>query len=151
MVFVVHSDSGYLNVRKIHSRAGAHMMLSEDTHVPTRNGHVLTAPQIIKFVMSSDAKAEISGLFVYAKAKVQIHYTLIEMGWPCLKYPIQCDNFATVGVNNDTNIQRKTKTINMQYHLLRYREAQGQFRFFWSPGANNLAYYSTKNHPPPLS
>ena len=58
------------------------------------------------------------------------------------------NHFTAVGVDNDTIIQQKTKTMKMQYHWLRCREAQGKFRFFWAPGANNLAYYSTKNHYP---
>ena len=100
-------------------------MLSEETPVPTRNGPVLTVAQIIKFVMSSAAKAEISGLFICAKAMVQLRQTLIEMGWPHPKYPIQCYNSTAVGVANDTIIQRKTKTMNIQYHWIRCREAQG--------------------------
>ena len=151
MVLSDQSDAAYLNVRKSYSRAGAHIMISEDTPVPTRNVHVITVAQIIKFVMSSAAEAEIFGLLICAKSMVQLRQTLIEMGWPHLKSPIHFDNSTAVGFSNETIVQRKTKTINMQYHWLRYREAQGQFRFFWSPGANNLAYYSTKNHPPPLS
>ena len=93
--------------------------------------------------MSSAAKAEISGLFICAKAMVQLRQTLIEMGWPHPKYPIQCYNSTAVGVANDTIIQRKTKTMNIQYHWIRCREAQGRFRFFWALGAKNIADYST--------
>ena len=105
-------------------------MFSEYTHVPTRNGPVLTVSQIIKLVMSSAAEAEISGLFICAKAIVQLRHTIINMGWSQPKSPIQCDNSNAVGVANDTTIKRKTKSMNMQYHLLRCREAQLQFRFF---------------------
>ena len=71
MVLSGHSDSAYLNVRKSCSRAGAHIMLSEDTPVPARNVPVLTVTQIIKLVISSAAEAEISGLFICVKAMVQ--------------------------------------------------------------------------------
>ena len=77
MVLAGHSDDAYLNVRKTRSRAGTNIMLSEDTPFPYRNGHVLTVAQIIKFFMSSDAGAEISGLFVSAKAMVQLRQTII--------------------------------------------------------------------------
>ena len=123
-------------------------MISEDTPVPTINGPVLIVAQIIKFVMSSAAEAEIAGLFVCAKSMVLLRTTFIEMVWPQPKSPIQCDKSTSVGVSNNTIIQRKTKTMNIQYHWLRCREAQGQFRFFWAPGSDNLADYSTKNHPP---
>ena len=130
MVIAIHSDAAYLNVGKSRSRDGAHIMLSEDTPVPTINIHVLTFAQIIKFVMSSVAKAEFAGLFICSKAMFQLHQTLIDMGWPQPKYPIKCDNSTSVGVANYTIIQCKTKTMNMQYHWLCCREAQGQFRFF---------------------
>ena len=151
MVIAGHSDASYLNVRKSSSRSGAHIVLSEDTPLPTRNVHILTVAQIIKFVMFSAAEAEISGLSISAKAMVQLCKSLMEMGWPQPKYPIQYDKSSAVGVSNDTIIQCKTKTISIQYHCLRCRKAQCQFHFFWATGADNLADYSTKNHPPPLS
>ena len=146
MVIVGHSDAADLNVSKARRRAVAHIMISEDTPVSTSNDPVLTVDQIIKFVMSSGAKAEIARLFICAKATVPLLNTLIEMGWPQPKYPIQCDNSTAVGVSKSNIIQRKAKTMNMQYHWLRCRKAQGQFRFFWGPGSDNLANYSTKNH-----
>ena len=115
MLLAGHSDAAYLNVSKSCSRAGVHIIISEETPVPTRNVPVLTVVQIIKFVMSSSAEAEISGLFICAKAMVRLCKTLIKMGWTHTKSTIQCDNSTAVGVDNDTIIQRKTKTMNMQY------------------------------------
>ena len=150
MVLAGHSDAAYLNVSKARSRSGAHIMLSDDTPVPTRNGPVLTVDQITKFVMSSAAEAKIAGLFICAKVMVLLRNTLVKMGWPQSKSPIQCDNSSAMGVSNNTIIQHKTKTMNMQYHWLRCREAQGQFHFFGAPCSDNLADYSTKKPPPPL-
>ena len=79
---------------------------------------------------------------------VQLRHTLIDIGWPQPKSPIQFDNSTAVGVDNNNIIQSKTKTMNMQYHWLRCREAQFQFRFFWDSGANNLADCRTKKHTP---
>ena len=72
MVLARHSDAAYLNVSKARRRAGAHIMIPEDTPVPTSNGPVLIVVQIIKFVMSSDAEAKIAGLFICAKAMVPL-------------------------------------------------------------------------------
>ena len=47
---------------------------------------------------------------------------------------------------NETIIPRKTKSMDMQFYWLRFRDAQGQFRYFWAPGPDNLGDYSTKNH-----
>ena len=38
--------------------------------------------------------------------------------------------------------------MDMRFHWLRDREAQGQFKFIWKPGKTNLADYFTKHHPP---
>jgi hypothetical protein len=66
MILAAHSDAAYLNVSKARSRAGAHIMLSEDipVPVPTFNGPILTISQIIKFVASSAAEAELAGLYI---------------------------------------------------------------------------------------
>ena len=104
MVLAGHSDDAYLNVSKAQSRAGAHIMISEYTPVPTSNSPVLTVAQIIKFVMSSAAKEKIAGLFICAKAMVPLRNTLIKMGWPQPKATTQCDNSTAVGVSNNTTI-----------------------------------------------
>ena len=67
MVLSTHSGAAYLNVRKSRSRAGAHIMLSEDVTAPRYNEPVLTSAQIIQFVMSSAAEAELEGLYICAK------------------------------------------------------------------------------------
>ncbi len=35
----------------------------------------------------------------------------------------------------------------MNFHWLRCRNSQGQFRYFWWSGTENLADYWTKHHP----
>ena len=148
MVLAAHSDAGYLNASRARIRAAAHIMLSEDDPVPRINGPVLTVAQVIKMVMSSAAEDELGATFIYAKEMVPLRQTLGEMGWPQPRSPIQVDNSTAVGVANSTIIPKRTKAMDMRFHWLRYREAQHQFRFFWAPGAANLADYSTKHHPP---
>ena len=92
MILADHSDVEYLNVTKARSRAGAHIMISEDIPVPTYNGPILTIAQIIRNVMSSAAEAELAGLFICAKKMVSLRKSLTEMGWPQPKSPIQCEN-----------------------------------------------------------
>ena len=53
MVLAAHSNTEYLNIIKARSRAGAHIMLSEDVLVPDYNSPILTIAQIIRNVMSS--------------------------------------------------------------------------------------------------
>ena len=67
MILAGHADAAYLNVSQARSHAGSHIILSENVPIPLRNGPVLTIAQIIKNVMSSASKAELSGLFTIAK------------------------------------------------------------------------------------
>ena len=67
MVLSAHSDSAYLNVSKARSRAGAHIMLSEDVTITKYNGPVLAIAQTIKCVMYSAAEAELASLYICAK------------------------------------------------------------------------------------
>ena len=89
MVLVAHSDAGFNNESKACSRAGAHIFLSENDSTPKWNGDILTIAQIIKFVMSSAAEAELGVLHIMAKERVPAHQTLIEMGWKQPPSPIQ--------------------------------------------------------------
>ena len=148
MVISALSGVAYLNVPKSQSRAGAFIFLSEDDPVPRLNGPVLTLAKIIKFVMLSAAEAKLAALFMTAKDMVPLCQTLIEMGWPQPKTPVQVDNSTAVGVTNQTIVPKRTKSMDMRFHWLRCREAQGQFRFYWAPGPTNEGDYTSKHHPP---
>ena len=113
----------YLNVRKARSRAGAHIMLSKDIPVPRYNRPVLTIAQIIKCEMSSAAEAELTGLYICAKEMVPLRQSLVKMGWPQPQSPIQCDNSTAIGAANETITPRKKKSMDMQFHWMRCRDA----------------------------
>jgi hypothetical protein len=73
---------------------------------------ILTLSQIIKFVASSAAEAELAGLYVCAKEMVPLRNSLEEMGWPQPKSPIQTDNTTALGVANKTIITKKMKSMD---------------------------------------
>ena len=125
------------------------MQLCRGLHeaVPRLNGPVMTIAQIIKHIMSSTAEAELGALFITSKELVPLRQTLAEMGWPQPKMPVQTDNSTTVGVTNNTIVPKRTKSMDMRFHWLRCREAQGQFRYYWDKGPNNKGDYNTKHHP----
>ena len=148
MILAAHSDASYLSEPKSRSRAGAHIFVSENDPIPRSNGPILTLSTTIKFVMASAAEAELSALYLAAREMVPLRNTLEEMGWPQPKSPIQTDNSTAVGFTNDTIITRRIKMLCMRLHWLRCRESQGQFKFYWDRGSNNLADYHTKHHPP---
>ncbi len=67
------------------------------TLFPRFNGAILSIAQIIKFVMASAAESELAALFVMAREMIPHRQTLIAMGWPQPKTPIQTDNSTAVG------------------------------------------------------
>jgi hypothetical protein len=113
MILCAHADAGFLNETNSRSRAGAHIFLSKNDPFPRFNGAVLSIAQIIKFVMASAAKSELAALFVTAREMIPHTQTLIAMGWPQPKSPIQTDNSTAVGVTNKTIVPRRAKMIDM--------------------------------------
>ena len=146
VVLVVHSDAGYNNEAGARSRAGGHFYLSSDEDIPPNNGAILNIAQVIKAVMSSAAEAELGALYINAREAVYIRIILAEMGHSQPPTPIQTDNATAEGVINGKVQPRRTKAMDMQFHWLRDRATQLQFRFHWRPGPTNLADYWTKHH-----
>ena len=147
LILAVHSDAGYLNESKARSRAGGHFFLSNDSQNPPNNGAVLTITQIIDAVMSSAAEAELGALFINAKEAVHMRQILSEMGHPQPRTPIQTDNKTANDLLTNQIMPKALKAMDMRFHWLRCRDAQGQFRYYWRPGTQNLADYFTKHHP----
>ena len=87
-------------------------------------------------------------MFINAREAVPMRHTLEELGHKQPKTPMQIDNSTAVGVANSNIQPRRTKSMDMKFHWLRDREAQGQFRFYWRDGPSNDADYPSKNHCP---
>ena len=50
----------------------------------------------------------------------------------------------------DKILPKALNAMDMRFHWLRCRNAQGKFRYYWRPGTQNLADYWTKHHPASL-
>ena len=149
MVLAIHSDASYLSEPKARSRAGGHFFMSSDSENPANNGAVLNIAQIIKAVMTSAAEAEIGAMFINGREAVPARKTLEEMGHPQPRTPMQTDNTAAHSVVTNNIAPKRTKAMDMRFHWLRCRDAQGQFRYYWRPGVQNWGDYWTKHHPGP--
>ena len=147
MVLCAHSNTGFLNETYSHSHAGAHIFLSENKLFPRFNGAVLSIAQIIKFVMVSAAESELTALFVMAREMILHRQTLISMGWPQQKNPIQTDNSTAAGVTNKTIVPLRSKMMDTHFWWLHYHASQDRFRYYWDKGSKNWADYYTKHHP----
>ena len=121
--------------------------MSTDQQFPPNNGAVHTIAQIIRNVMASACEAEIGAMFVNAREAVPMRQTLHEMGHPQPKTPMQTDNTAAHQVVSNNVQPKRTKSMDKNFHWLRDRAAQKQFRYYWRPGPKNLADYHTKHHP----
>ncbi len=146
MILCTHTDAGFLNETNSCSRAGAHIFLSKNDPFPHFNGVILSIAKIIKFVMASAAESELAALFVTAREMIPHWQTLIAMGRPQPKSPIQTDNSTAAGVTNKTIVPRQTKMIDMHLWWLQCHSSQNQFRYLWDAGSKNWANNHTKHH-----
>jgi hypothetical protein len=71
-----------------------------------------------------------------------------ELGHPQPPTIIITDSECALGIANNTVKQHRSKAINMRFYWIKDRVAQGQFAIYWKRGADNLADYFTKHHPP---
>jgi hypothetical protein len=88
---------------------------------------VLSIAQIIKFVMASAAESELAALFITAHEMIPYRQTLIKMGWPQPKSPIQTDNSTAAGVVNNTVVPRRSKMMDMRFWWLHCHASKDQF------------------------
>jgi len=115
--------------------------------IPINNGAVFNISQIIRAFMSSAAEAELGALFINAKTAVSMQKTPIELGHPQPRTPMQTDNATAHALLTNKILPKALKAMDMRFHWLWCRDAQGQFRYYWRPGTQNLADYFTKHHP----
>ncbi len=127
MILAVHSDVGYCNKKKLWNRVGGHFFLSNDNEFPPNNGAILIIATIIKAVMSLAVEAELGALYLNAKEAAYLQQILAEMGHPQPQTPIQINNLTAEGVINHKIQPKQTKAMDMRFHWLRNRKAQGQF------------------------
>jgi hypothetical protein len=97
--------------------------------------------------MSSAAEAELGALFINAKTAVSMHQTLMELGHPQPRTPIQTNNATAHALLINKILPKALKAMDMHFHWLICRDAQGQFCYYWRPGTQNLADYFIKHHP----
>jgi hypothetical protein len=148
MILCAHTNTGFHNESKGHSRAGAHIFVSKNNPFPKHNSPVLSISQIMEFFMSSAAKAKLCALYTTAKEMAPLHQTLIKMGRPQPHTLIQTDNSTVVGITNLTIVLQNIKSMDLCLWWLRCREFQHKFHYYWDKGSHNWADYHTKHHPP---
>jgi hypothetical protein len=97
--------------------------------------------------MSSAVEVELGALFINAKTAVSMRHTLEELGHPQPSTPIQTDNKTANDLLTNKIMPKALKAMDMRFHWLRCHKAQGQLRYYWRLGTQNLADCFTKHHP----
>jgi hypothetical protein len=149
MILNVHSDASYLSAPNARSRAAGVFFLGsipENTKPINLNGAIHVLCQVLKFVASSAAEAELGALFLNAKLAKILRLTLEEMGHPQPPTPIHIDNSTTVGIVNNTVKRQQSRSMEMRYFWLLDGANQKLFDFQYHPGFENLADYPSKAH-----
>ena len=139
VVLAVHSNASYLNEEEAQSRASSHHFLSKDVPFPPNNGAVHNVAEIIKGIMSSASESKLGSMYMNARKAVKERIILEEMGHKQPPTPFQVNNSTAEGIVNKQVQPKRTKAMDMRFHWLHDREAQGQFKIYWRPGGTNLA------------
>ena len=75
--------------------------------------------------MASAAEEELGGLFLNDKGKIDLREILRDMGHPQNELtPIQRDNSTAMEIDNNTIKHRRSKSMDMRFHLVRNRTKQ---------------------------
>ena len=61
--------------------------------------------------------------------------------------PIATDNSTALGIVTSSIKQKRSKTMDMEFHWVQDRVRQNQFLVYWALGYTNLADYFSKHHP----
>ena len=100
----------------------------------------------LRHVVSSEAEAEIGGIFHNAQVAIPIRTLLRKLNHPQPPTLIKTDNARACGFIHDNIHQKRSKSWDMRYYWLRDRLAQQQFNFYWDKGSKTYADYHTKYH-----
>ena len=118
MMLNIHSDASYDSERGAKSHTAGHYFLGRKPrdNAPIRlNGAIYTLCNIMKFVASSTAEAELGALFMNAKEGLIIRPTLKEMGHPQPPTPMHCDNSTAADIANGSVKRHRSRAMEMRY------------------------------------
>ena len=130
MILNIDSDAAYLVAPKARSRVAGYFQLGSlptSTQHPTLNGAVLVECKTLRHVVSSEAEAEIGGIFHNAQVAIPIRTLLRKLNHPQPPTLIKTDNATACGFIHDNIHQKRSKSWDMRYYWLRDRLAQQQF------------------------
>jgi len=134
-VLRIHSDASYLSENKAQCRAGGSFYLGSyntDESSPDAPPSAQNRAIHINNVMASATEAEVGTLFHNAQDGCAFRQCLEFFRSPktCHPHPNQQCLCTVEAIINDTVKQKRSKTIDMQLHLVRHQVRQGRFHIY---------------------
>ena len=149
MVLNIHSDASYASERGAKICAAGHYFLGwvPGDNAPIRlNGAIYALCNIMKFIASSAAEAELGSLFMNAKEGCIIRLTLKELGHPQPPTPMHCNNATAAGIANGSVKRQWSRAMEMRYFYICDQVKNREFDVIWHPGKEKMWNYVSKNH-----
>jgi len=108
---------------------------------------IFTLCAILKFAVSSAAKAEQGAFFLNWKEGNIIRLILKELGHPQPPIPVHCDkNKTAVGITINSINKQRSRSMEMQYFWVADQVDQGYYLNQWYSWQENLGDYQSKHH-----
>ena len=99
---------------------------------------------ILRFIITSAAKAELGALFLNCKQAIIFQLALEEMGHPQPPTTIHCNNSTAVDIAKNTVKRQQYQSMVMRFFEVADAIEQGKFDIKYYPGKENLAVYKSK-------
>jgi hypothetical protein len=129
MILAGHTDASYLSKAGGKSRAVGHFYLTNQNNKNFNNRAVPTLSAIIKHVMSSTSKVELSALY---NGCTSLRTTLKELEHnQANPTPINTDNITAKGFSIGTMTAKASKSMDQCFHWLKCCDIQHQFKYLW--------------------
>ena len=129
MVLHIDIDASYLSKPRASSHTGGYYYLSSQPanpktspHLPPlSNGLIYTELIILRHVVASADKVEVSGLFYNVLTYVPLRITLNGIGFSQPPTPIKTDNSSSEGIVTVTVRKKSSKAIYMRFYWIKDR------------------------------
>ena len=147
MIYYVQSDASYHSRRHARSVAGGVHYMGNRNAPYQINGPFFCLSSVISVVVASAAEAKYAAIFMNAQAAAFHRNILHALGHPQPPTIIFSDNTTAIGLSNKTVKPKRAKAMDMRFHWIQDRIAQGQFTVQYREGEHNLADFFTKALP----
>jgi hypothetical protein len=149
MIMNIHLDALYFSKGNACSKTCGQFFMGwmpQDDAPICINSAFHVSTNVIRFVITSAAKAELGALFHNCQTGFIFHSILKDMGHKQTKTPVHCDNATAVVIANRTVKRQHSRLMEMRFFWISDKCAQEMYTLHWHPEQENLADYQSKHH-----